>query len=133
MKHFIFGRTKSIHIQFLRYFFVGGSAAVVDLLVYSLYVTYLDVHYALSAFIAYMCGLSWNYIISIIWVFESKHSRWKEIAMVFFIALGGLLWTWAILFVLIDMTGLDPVISKMISQILVLFWNFSMRKFYVFH
>lgn len=132
MKHFIFGRAQTVHIQFMRYFFVGGSAAVVDLFLYSICVTYLQVHYAVAAFIAYMCGLSWNYIISIIWVFESKHDRAKEILMVFLIALGGLLLTWGILYVLIEHAGIDEVIAKMISQILVLIWNFGMRKFYVF-
>ena len=133
MKHFFVGRARTVHIQFLRYFFVGGSAAVVDLLIFTVGVTYLNMHYALAALVAYMCGLAWNHIISIFWVFQSKHSRFAEICMVFAIALGGLLWTWLILYGLIDILGLDQVIAKMISQILVLFWNFTMRKFYVFH
>ena len=122
-----------MHMQFLRYFFVGGSAAVVDLLIFTVLVTYFDLHYAIAAFIGYMLGLAWNHFLCIIWVFESKHDRAKEIFMVFAIALGGLLWTWLILYLLIDIAGFDAVISKMISQILVLFWNFTMRKFYVFH
>ena len=88
MKHFVLGRARSVHIQFLRYFFVGGSAAVVDLLVFTVGITYFDLHYAVAAFLAYMFGLSWNYIISIIWVFESKHHRAKEMLMVFLISIG---------------------------------------------
>ena len=133
MKHFIFGRAKNIHIQFLRYFFVGGSASVVDLLVYSILITVVDTHYALAAFLGYMFGLSWNYVISLAWVFESKHNRVKEILMVFCIAIGGLLWTWLILYILIDFAGIDAIIAKILSQIIVLFWNFGMRKYYVFH
>ncbi len=106
---------------------------MVDLLVFTVLVTYFDLHYAIAAFIGYMLGLMWNHFLCIIWVFESKHDRAKEIFMVFAIALGGLLWTWLILYLLIDIAGFDAVISKMISQILVLFWNFTMRKFYVFH
>ncbi len=120
-------------MQFLRYFFVGGTAAVVDLLMYTVLLKYGGFHYMLAAFCAYMTGLAWNHFLCVLWVFESKHNRAKEFLMVFFIALGGLLWTWFILYVLIDLANLDPVIAKMISQILVLFWNFTMRKFYVFH
>lgn len=120
-------------MQFLRYFFVGGSAAVLDLLVFTVLITYAGMHYILAAFLAYMCGLAWNHFLCVFWVFDSKHDRAKELLMVFLIALGGLLWTWVILYILIDVFGLDAVISKMISQILVLFWNFTMRKFYVFH
>ena len=133
IRKILLDKTQAMHMQFLRYFFVGGSAAVVDLLIFTVLVTYFDLHYAIAAFIGYMLGLMWNHFLCIIWVFESKHDRAKEIFMVFAIALGGLLWTWLILYLLIDIAGFDAVISKMISQILVLFWNFTMRKFYVFH
>lgn len=126
-------KSAAIHMQFLRYFFVGGSAAVVDLLVFAILVKYIGLHYAVAAFLAYMIGLSWNHLLCIFWVFESKHHRLKEIVIVLLITVGALLWTWLILFLLIDLAGLDAVISKMVSQILVLFWNFTMRKFYVFH
>lgn len=130
---FLIQKTTTAHMQFLRYFFVGGSAAVVDLLSFTVLVTYFGMHYILAAFFAYMLGLAWNHILCIFWVFESKHQRLKEILMVLLIAIGGLLWTWLILYVLIDLLRIDPVISKMISQLLVLFWNFTLRKFYVFH
>lgn len=133
MKHFFVGRARTVHIQFLRYFFVGGSAAVMDLFVFAVCITYLQMHYVLAACIAYMLGLSWNYLISVFWVFESKHNRAREMGMIFLISLGGLFWTWLILYFLIDAAYVDALIAKMISQILVLFWNFSMRKFYVFH
>jgi len=120
-------------MQFLRYFFVGGTAAVVDLFVFTVLVNYTDVHYAVAAFFGYMMGLAWNHFLCVFWVFESKHERGKELLMVFLIALGGLLWTWAILFVLIDLVGMDAILAKIVSQALVLVWNFVMRKFYVFH
>jgi putative flippase GtrA len=122
-----------MHIQFLRYLFVGGSSAVVDLLVYTILLTYLSVWYPIAAFFGYMVGLTWNYVISLVWVFESRHNRMAEMVMVFAIAIGGLLWTWLILYILITLMGMDAVIAKMMSQIVVLAWNFGMRKFYVFH
>lgn len=129
---FFIHKTQAAHMQFLRYFFVGGTAAVVDLLTFTLTVSYSEVHYAIAAFVGYMLGLMWNHFLCIIWVFESKHDRSKELLMVFFIAVGGLLWTWGILYVFIELLQMDAIIAKMLSQILVLIWNFSMRKFYVF-
>jgi len=133
IRKLLLDKTGAAHLQFIRYFFVGGTAAVVDLLAFSVLITYADMHYALAAFIGYMLGLAWNHFLCIIWVFESRHDRAKELFMVFAIAVGGLLWTWLILYLLIEIANIDPVISKMVSQILVLFWNFTMRKFYVFH
>lgn len=125
-------RPSTAHMQFMRYFLVGGTSAVVDLLIFTLLIHYWDMQYLLAAFFGYMVGLAWNHIISIYWVFESKHSRWKEILMVFCIALGGLLWTEIILYGFVEFLAVPEVIAKMISQVLVLFWNFGMRKFYVF-
>ena len=134
MRHFVFGRTSSPHIQFFRYFFVGGSSAVVDLAVFTVLVTAFDLHYAVAAFVGYMMGLAWNHLLSVLWVFQaSKHSRSKEIMIVVGIAIGGLLWTWLLLYVMIDLMGIHEVAAKMISQVIVLAWNFGMRKVYVFH
>ncbi len=132
MLHWISGRTQALHIQFTRYLFVGGTSAVVDLLIYTLLLKQLSLWYPVAAFFGYMCGLTWNYILSIYWIFESKRSRKAEILMVFFIAIGGLLWTWLILGICISFFNMDEIIAKMLSQILVLVWNFSMRKWYVF-
>jgi putative flippase GtrA len=134
MRHFVFGRTSSAHVQFFRYLFVGGSAAVVDLVAFTILVTTFDLHYAVAAFIGYMLGLAWNHLLSVLWVFQaSKHERSKEILIVFCIAVGGLLWTWLLLYIMIDFMGIHEVAAKMISQVIVLLWNFGMRKIYVFH
>lgn len=134
MRHLLFGRTRSSHIQFFRYFFVGGSSAVVDLAVFTVLVTTFNLHYAVAAFIGYMLGLAWNHLLSVLWVFQSsKHARSKEIAIVVGIAVGGLLWTWLLLYLMIDVLGIHEVVAKMISQVIVLAWNFGMRKVYVFH
>ncbi|MDP7477111.1 MAG: GtrA family protein [Candidatus Peribacteraceae bacterium] len=133
IKKIFLDKSAAVHNQFIRYFFVGGSAAVVDLFAFTFCLKYFSMHYALAAFIGYMLGLAWNHFLCVTWVFESKHKRIKEVLMVFFIALGGLLWTWVILFLLIEFVGFDEVLAKVVSQILVLFWNFTMRKFFVFH
>ena len=133
MRHLVFGRANSPRIQFFRYFFVGGTSAVVDLIIYTALLHFFGLHYFVAAFIAYMLGLTWNHILCLVWVFERKHSRAKEFTMVVLIAIGGLLWTELILYGLIDWGSVHPIVAKMISQILVLVWNFSMRKVYVFH
>lgn len=134
MKHLIFGRTNNSRIQFLRYFFVGASSAVVDLTVYgSLLYVFGTQTYLFSAFIAYMFGLAWNHTLCVLWVFERKHSRKKEFSMVFFIALGGLFWTMLLLWIGVDIFGGHPFFTKAAVLFIVLIWNFSMRKKFVFH
>ena len=132
IRRLLLDRPTGAHMQFARYFFVGGSAAVVDLVTYTVILKMFGLHYVACAFIGYMAGLAWNHVLCGYWGFESKHKKMKEILMVIFIAIGGLLWTWLILYLLIDLMSFDEIGAKMVSQILVLFWNFSMRKIFVF-
>ena len=90
-------------------------------------------NYLLAAFVAYMIGLSWNYVISLLWVFESKHNRGRELIMILFIAMGGLFWTELLLYFAVEFGGYDALISKIVVLWIVLVWNFGMRKLYVFH
>ncbi|MBU0766682.1 GtrA family protein [Patescibacteria group bacterium] len=131
----IFHRRKSLelHIQFLRYFFVGGTSSVLDLLVFAVLVSQYDVHYLLAAFFSYMAGLLWNYILCVAWVFESKHKRILEFVMIFLIAMGGLMWTELLMWIFVEFVDVMPIIAKIIVLWIVLFWNFGMRKVYVFH
>ena len=132
MKRLIFGKQHCPKIQFIRYFFVGATAAVVDLVVFTVCVRLFDIGYIISAFIGYMLGLAVNHTLCLLWVFSRKHGSAREISMVVGIALGGLLWTWILLFVFIDLFAIDSVVAKVISQIIVLAWNFGMRKWLVF-
>jgi putative flippase GtrA len=122
-----------MHIQFFRYIFVGGSSAVLDLLVYFIGTEYFGIHYLLANLIAFFFGVSWNYTFGLLWVFESKHKRMKEFFMVFSIAFLGLLWSEILLYLFVDFGHIDHGIAKIIVLWIVLFWNFGMRKFFVFH
>ena len=133
MKHFVFGRTNAAHIQFFRYFFVGGSATVVDFIAYSIALYFFGTYYLIANVISFIFGLAWNHTLSILWVFESKHNRLKEITMVTIISLLGLLWVTILLYIFVEYGGLNEIIAKAFTTIVVLFWNFGMRKFLVFH
>ncbi|MDP6575603.1 MAG: GtrA family protein [Candidatus Peribacteraceae bacterium] len=133
MKHLVFGDPRSSRVQFFRYIFVGGSASVVDLIIFVLLMRYLGMHYLWAAFVAYMFGLSWNYVLGLMWIFKSRHPRLLEFFMVFGIALGGLFWTELLLWLVVEYIHLTPLLAKMIVLWIVLFWNFGMRKLFVFH
>ncbi|TSC58902.1 MAG: GtrA-like protein family [Candidatus Peregrinibacteria bacterium Greene0416_19] len=133
MRHFVLGKAQGMHIQFFRYFFVGGLASIVDLAVYKILTDFLHIHYLFAAFESYMAGLVANHLLSILWVFERKHEPWKEYTLVFGIALGGLAWTELLLYLAVDLAGIDDFLARIGVMFLVLGWNFGMRKVFVFH
>lgn len=106
---------------------------MVHLAVYRLLTKVFSVHYLLAAFLGYMLGFLWNYITSLLWVFTSRHSRRKEVAMVALITIGGLLWTEFIMYLFVEFAGLHDFLAMIITLWIVLIWNFAMRKRYVFH
>jgi len=107
---------------------------VVDLAVYGALLYFFgDPLYLLFAFVAYMFGLTWNHSLCLLWVFESKHARWKELTMIFAIAMGGLFWTELLLWIGVASFGGDPFFTKFFVLFIVLVWNFGMRKVFVFH
>ena len=133
MKHLLFGKTNHGGMQFFRYLFVGGSSSVVDLIAYGIFTELLGVHYLAAAFFSYMTGLVWNHTLSVLWVFEHRHDRLKEYALVFLISIGGLLWTELLLYLFVDLGRLHHFLARIVVMWIVLIWNFGMRKAYVFH
>ena len=125
-------RTGNILIQLFRYVFVGGAAFVVDFGLLALFTELFGLAYQLSACLSFIGGLAVNYILSIIWVFDSEAQSRSErlVEFVSFALIGvvGLGMNALIMWFFTEVTGLHYLLSKAISTILVFFWNFLARR-----
>lgn len=133
-KYFV-ARTSTTYIQFFRYILVGGIATVVDMGSFYIVDNILLFHYLIAQTVGFILGLTTNYLISIAWVFKSTGNVKKEFILFTLIGIGGLLWSYLILWILIDSLGLhhfQDMLAKSIAVILVLAWNFGMRKKFAF-
>ena len=63
-KKIFYGASDNLLIQFVRYFFVGGFAFIVDFGLLYILTEYAGLHYLLSATLSFIAGLVVNYIIS---------------------------------------------------------------------
>ncbi len=127
--------TNNTLLQLFRYGFVGGVAFVVDY--GSLYVLteFLSVPYLWSAAIAFILGLVTNYLLSISWVFKKNATmqRWQEFLFFAIIGVIGLGFNELIMYVGTDILHLHYMLSKLISTVIVFFWNFFARKYLLFN
>ena len=127
--------TNNTLLQLFRYGFVGGVAFVVDY--GSLYVLteFLSVPYLWSAAIAFILGLVTNYLLSISWVFKKNATlqRWQEFLFFAIIGVIGLGFNELIMYVGTDLLHLHYMLSKLISTVIVFFWNFFARKYLLFN
>jgi len=122
---------KDIH-QFIRYLFAGGTATVADMTSLFILNNFFHINHLVAAAIGFTIGVITNYSMNIALVFKSTGKIKKEFSLFVIIGLGGLLWTELILWILVDNFGLYLMFAKVVAVGLVLFWNFFMRKKFVF-
>ena len=122
--------TENSLIQFIRYVFVGGIAAVVNIGTLYLLTDLLSLYYILSNVIAFTLGLIVNYVLSkkVVFTKEVGISKYKEFIIYTIIGVLGLLFDTLFLWIFTDKMSIFYMLSKILSTILVFIWNFGARK-----
>ncbi len=134
LKRVFLNKTRNNYIQFMRYGFVSTVALAVDFGGLVALKQYAHMNYLVAASFSFIGGLLVNYVLSILWVFNNSRvaKRSTEFGIFAIIGLVGLGMTDLILYVLTSGFGLYYVLSKAIATIIVYFWNFAVRKKYLF-
>lgn len=125
---------KNLIYQFLKYVFVGGAAFVFDFGTLYILTEYFGIYYLTSAVVAFIIGLNVNYFLAKFLVF--KASKIKDLKREYFyivgISLSALFLNQILLFVLTEKLGVYYLVSKIIITVILLFYNFIIRKVYIF-
>ncbi len=131
----LINKTDNTILQLLRYVFVGGVSFVFDFGVLYVLTQYFNVYYLISAAISFTIGLVINYLLSIMWVFNSRSfgNRILEFFTFALIGIIGLILNELFLWALTDLLFIYYLYSKMISTFILLFWNFFARKIILFN
>lgn len=122
--------TDNFIIQLFRYVFVGGTAFVVDLFFLYFFSDICGIYYLVSAIFSFIISVMVNYFMSIKWVFNQTNieNKFFEFNMFLLISTIGLVFTEILLYFFTDIVGIYYLFSKIISAIIVLFWNFLARR-----
>lgn len=129
------GRTADIRIQLLRYLVSGGVAFVVDTALLAILTECFGRGLLLLwTAVAFTTGLCITYLLSIFWVFDrrSLKSRAAEMSVFALIGVTGLGLTELLMWLLADKAGLHYLITKVITTVIVFFWNFAAKKLILF-
>ena len=121
-------------MRLIRYFFVGGTAAVIDIGLYALLVHGVGLNYLVGGVITFMVATSVNYALSVRIVFRSgaRFERPQEIVLVSVVSAIGLILNQLVLFVGVAELSLQPVLAKVVATGMVFFWNYWARAHFVF-
>lgn len=123
-------KTDNSLLQFIRYFFVGGVAAVVNIGMLFIFTDVCHIYYLVSNIISFTLGLIVNYILSKLLVFQDKVSlsASKEFIIYAIIGVVGLGIDTLLMSIFTDTFNIYYMLSKIISTLLVFIWNFGARK-----
>ena len=119
--------------NFIRYIIVGVISMAIEMGMLILLVERLGLPVLESNLIAFVITNIVNYILSRLWVFE-KSGRKKRVELVWFSLFLSisLLLSQALMWIGADYLHLDYKITKLISIVIVVAWNFLTRKHFVF-
>jgi putative flippase GtrA len=119
-------------VQLFRYGFVALAAYAVDFGLLVLLVSGFGVHYLVAATISFIFGVTVNYFLARKWVFtHSRYSPRTEMIGVLLIGFVGLILNGILLALFTDWLGWFYVHSKLVSTVIVFFWNFFARHIFL--
>ncbi len=122
--------TENTITQFFRYVLTGASSFLVDFLLLFL-LELAGIHYLPAAAISFIIGISCNFLLTKYFAFKSVDPTVGPAAEIFvFCAISGigLALTMGLMYLFTSKLHLYFILSKLISSILVFFWNFLGRK-----
>jgi putative flippase GtrA len=126
---------KRENIIFLfRYLLIGGTAAAVDWLLFTLLASVLEIQFLIAASISFVIATYTNYILGIKTIFHSeiRFIKKHELLIIFLVSGIGLIINLIGLFIFYKVFGLHLLISKVSATGLAFFWNFFIRVLFVF-
>lgn len=116
-------------IQLFRYFFVGGTAAVVNILFLYVLTDIFHLYYLISNVLSFIFGLITNYVLSKRFIFKTDvGNKSLEFTVYGLIGVIGLVFDTGLLYLFTNFLGFYYMISKIFSTIIVFLWNFVARK-----
>ena len=122
-------------MKIVRYFFVGGTAAAADLLLFGLLALVFGVHWFFAAAISFVPATAVNYLLSIRFVFRSqvRFARRAEVTLVFAVSAVGLALNELLLWIAVDGLAIGLLISKVLASGGVFLWNYGLRAYHIFN
>lgn len=124
------------------YLFVGGTAALLEWLLFYLLFRFASQALAISltarslAATAAAFGIStvYHYILCNILVFDSgsRYGRGREFSLVALVSVVGLGFNLILMYVFVTLLGWLPLLSKMLASAIVVAWNYLSRRRWIF-
>ncbi len=128
-------RPDSLAAQLIRYAFVGGIAATVDVGTFSFFAIYLSLDYRIAILLGFTLGTLTNFAISNAFVFDRKSLPvWVACIRHYVSSLGGLATNEVVMIALIELAQFEHLfLAKLIATGCAFVTNFILIKYFAFN
>ena len=121
---------KSHHL--VLYGIIGSFSLGLDFLIYTLLVQLVGLQYLVANCISVVAGISTSFYLNRNYNFKVKDHTKRRFSIFLTVGLCGLVMSNLILYLCIDNLGMDKLISKLLSIVLVVFFQFLVNKYLTF-
>lgn len=121
-------------MKIIKYFFVGGAAAAVDITIFFVFAKLFGFPYLTVGALGFIIATLVNYVLSTRFVFKSgaRFSIKQEVILIYSVSMVGLILNQLVLYACVDGVGLELMLSKLIATGSVFLWNFFARNYFIF-
>ena len=114
------------------YGIIGSFSSGLDFLIYTLLVQLVGLQYLVANCISVIAGISTSFYLNRNYNFKVKDHTKRRFSIFLTVGLCGLVMSNLILYLCIDNLGMDKLISKLLSIVLVVFFQFLVNKYLTF-
>lgn len=127
---------KKLISQVLKFGVVGGLAFLIDYAVLIILTELVGINYLISSGVSFCVSVVFNYILSIVWVFDvEKNMGKKKVVQNFFVfivlSVIGLVLTEILMWTGTDILGIHYLLTKIGATAIVMIYNFVSRKIFL--
>ena len=121
---------KDLFNKIIRFSIVGGIATLIDFIFLYIFKEFLNMDVIIANTLSFIISVTYNYIASIVWIFDINKEKNKKIQFILFIlfSIFGLVLNNIILYILTDIFNMYYLISKVVATFIVMIFNFITRK-----
>lgn len=134
IRFFLWETYNLIAKQMVRYSISGSIAAIIDISALFILTEFGGINYLISAALSFCLGIITIYYFSVRWVFTHRKmgKKYQEFSIFVLIGVIGLALNIFFIWILTEFAAIHYVISKIIANLFVYFWNFFNRKYILF-
>lgn len=126
-------RNVKLLVQIFKFVIVGGIATILDWILYFILYNFMKINPLVANIISFSISTVYNYWASTKWVFEVNKNKSKNRLFVEFVLFSiiGLTLTELLLWIGINILGINAMVVKIMATIVVMIFNFITRKMFL--